>query len=111
MKTCFFFVCLTEFQPKISNNHIKLIIILLSHPLPLFVFPQDLVYSEIIRFNIDKRKAHDPSGEDQKDADVKPAEDVTYSAVAVGNQHSLREDTVYSQVVRKDWDIDDVWTV
>ncbi|XP_024246480.1 uncharacterized protein LOC112226298 isoform X4 [Oncorhynchus tshawytscha] len=72
---------------------------------------EDLVYSEIVRFNIDKRKAHDPSGEDQKDADVKPAEDVTYSAVAVGNQHSLREDTVYSQVVRKDWDIDDVWTV
>nr|XP_046195678.1 T-cell immunoreceptor with Ig and ITIM domains-like isoform X2 [Oncorhynchus gorbuscha]XP_046196093.1 T-cell immunoreceptor with Ig and ITIM domains-like isoform X2 [Oncorhynchus gorbuscha] len=72
---------------------------------------EDLVYSEIVRFNIDKRKAHDPSGEDQKDADVKPAEDVTYSAVAVGQQHSLREDTVYSQVVRKDWDIDDVWTV
>ncbi|XP_064802272.1 T-cell immunoreceptor with Ig and ITIM domains-like isoform X2 [Oncorhynchus masou masou] len=72
---------------------------------------EDLVYSEIIRFNIDKRKAHDPSGEDQKDADVKPAEDVTFSAGAVGNQHSLREDTVYSQVVRKDWDIDDVWTV
>ncbi|XP_031642323.1 T-cell immunoreceptor with Ig and ITIM domains isoform X5 [Oncorhynchus kisutch] len=72
---------------------------------------EDLVYSEIVRLNIDKRKAHDPSGEDQKDADVKPAEDVTYSAVAVGNQHSLREDTVYSQVVRKDWDIDDVWTV
>ncbi|XP_045556523.1 uncharacterized protein isoform X3 [Salmo salar] len=72
---------------------------------------QDLVYSEIVRFNIAKSKAHDPSGEDQKDADVKPAEDVTYSAVAVGNQHPSREDTVYSQVVKKDWDIDDVWTV
>ncbi|CAB1333956.1 unnamed protein product, partial [Coregonus sp. 'balchen'] len=66
----------------------------------------DLVYSEIVRFNIAKSKAHDTSGEDQKDADVKPAEDVTYSAVAVGNQHPLREDTVYSQVVRKDRDID-----
>lgn len=72
---------------------------------------QDLVYSEIVRFNIAKSKAHDPSGEDQEDADVKPAEDVTYSAVAVGNQHPSREDTVYSQVVKKDWDIDDVWTV
>ncbi|CAB1333932.1 unnamed protein product, partial [Coregonus sp. 'balchen'] len=68
---------------------------------------EDLVYSEIVRFNIAKSKGHDPSGEDQKDADVKPAEDVTYSAMAVGNQHPLREDTVYSQVVRKDWDIDD----
>ncbi|KAK6326693.1 hypothetical protein J4Q44_G00023380 [Coregonus suidteri] len=40
--------------------------------------------------NIAKSKAHDTSGEDQKDADVKPAEDVTYSCSGSGEPASFK---------------------
>ncbi|KAJ8005223.1 hypothetical protein DPEC_G00144400 [Dallia pectoralis] len=70
----------------------------------------ELVYSDIARFRIANNKTSNPPRDHQKNAKDAPCEEVTYAAVAVGNQHPIKEDIVYS-VVKKNQDVDTDWIV